>query len=87
MDAAGREVDADPGDQRREARQRALILRQLGQRTCVEVLDQFGRATGPQLLALDAQVARQAAALALDIRRCHGERDLEIIGAEAAAKT
>ena len=44
-----------------------------------DVLDRFGRATGPQLLAFDGGIARRHAELALYIRQCHAERDLESI--------
>lgn len=81
LDRSGREIDADPEDRRGEARVRALKVRHLVERACTEVLDRFGRATGPQLLAHDAHVARQHAALTLYIRQCHGERDLEAIPA------
>lgn len=76
---AGEAVDADPADRNGEARTRALKVRHLIERWCTEVLDRFGRATGPQLLAFDATVARQYAALLLYIRQCHAERDLESI--------
>lgn len=79
LDTAGREIDADPEDKDGQARRRALITRHLIERTCTDVLDRFGRATGPQLMAFDAQVARQYSELALYIRQCHGERDLEQI--------
>jgi alkylation response protein AidB-like acyl-CoA dehydrogenase len=78
---AGREIDADPADQRHEARVRALKVRHLIERWCCEILDRFGRATGPQLLAFDQQTARQHMALTLYIRQCHAERDLETIPA------
>jgi hypothetical protein len=61
---------------------RAPKVRHLIERWCTEILDRFGRATGPQLLAYDAQAARQFAALALYIRQCHAERDLEAILAQ-----
>lgn len=79
LDAAGREIDQDPADRHHNARRRALIVRHLIERTCVEVLDRFGRATGPQLLAFNCQIARQHSALSLYIRQCHAERDLEVI--------
>jgi hypothetical protein len=78
---SGSEVDADPDDLSESARVRALKVRHLIERQCMEVLDRFGRATGPQLLAYDAQVARQHMALTLYIRQCHAERDLETIPA------
>lgn len=76
---AGREIDADPDDIQGDARTRALKVRHLLERWCTEVLDRFGRATGPQLLAFDDHVARQYAALTLYVRQCHAERDLETI--------
>jgi hypothetical protein len=81
LEQAGLEIDAGPQDLASEARVRALKVRHLIERACAEVLDRFGRATGPQLLAHDEQVARQYAALALYIRQCHAERDLETIPA------
>jgi alkylation response protein AidB-like acyl-CoA dehydrogenase len=81
LDRSGQEIDADPEDKMGEARVRALKVRHLVERACTEVLDRFGRATGPQLLAHDAHVARQHVALTLYIRQCHAERDLENIPA------
>jgi len=79
LDQAGREIDADPLDHGAFARRRALMLRHLIERGCTEALDRFGRATGPALLAFDAEVARQYAALVLYVRQCHAERDLAAI--------
>ena len=76
---AGKAIDADPLDNAGDARTRALKVRHLIERWCTEVLDRFGRATGPQLLAFDARVAQQHAALGLYIRQCHAEKDLEEI--------
>jgi alkylation response protein AidB-like acyl-CoA dehydrogenase len=84
LERSGQEIDADPEDKSAEARIRALKVRHLIERVCTEVLDRFGRATGPQLLAHDAHVARQHAALTLYIRQCHAERDLETIPANAS---
>jgi alkylation response protein AidB-like acyl-CoA dehydrogenase len=75
---AGTEIDADPADTDR-ARVRALEVRHLIERWCTEVMDRFGHATGPQLLAYDEHIVRQHGALAVYIRQCHGERDLESI--------
>jgi alkylation response protein AidB-like acyl-CoA dehydrogenase len=76
---AGREIDSDPEDTDGNARTRALKVRHLIERWCTEVLDRFGRATGPQLLAFDDQIARQYASLTVYIRQCHAERDLDTI--------
>jgi len=73
---AGQEIDADPRDLEGQARRRALMARHLIERQCTDVLDRFGRATGPQLLAFDAKVAQRYAELTLYIRQCHAERDL-----------
>jgi hypothetical protein len=55
------------------------------ERMCTDVLDRFGRATGPQPLAFDARVAQRYAELTLYIRQCHAERDLANIPPESAA--
>lgn len=81
LDTAAAEIDADPDDIQGTARVRALTVRHLIERTCVDIMDRFGRASGPQLLAYDGQIARQYAALTLYLRQCHAERDLEIIAA------
>jgi hypothetical protein len=81
LDQSAQQIDADPGDSMRQGKVRALKVRHLIERACTEVLDRFGRATGPQLLAHDGHVARQHAALNLYIRQCHAERDLEAIPA------
>ena len=78
---AAREIDADPQDSTQEARRRALMARHLIERLCTDVLDRFGRATGPQLLAFDARIAQRYAELSLYIRQCHAERDLATIPA------
>jgi alkylation response protein AidB-like acyl-CoA dehydrogenase len=73
------EIDADPHDAGHDAQRRALMARHLIERMCMDVLDRFGRATGPQLLAFDAAIAQRHAELALYIRQCHAERDLAAI--------
>ncbi len=85
LDQAGREIDADPADQSGTSRTRGLKVRHLVERACADVLDRFARATGPHLLAYDPHVIRQHTGLALYIRQCHGERDLEGIPASPAA--
>ena len=77
LDRAGVEIDEDPEDKRKQARRRALMVRHLIERTGTDVLDRFGRATGPQLLAFNPHSARQYASLLLYMRQCHAERDLE----------
>lgn len=79
LDRAGREIDADPQDATGKGRSRALMARHLIERACTEVLDHFGRATGPALLAYDSKVAQRYAELTLYIRQCHAERDLQAL--------
>jgi alkylation response protein AidB-like acyl-CoA dehydrogenase len=78
LDQAGQEIDQARSNHD-EARKRALIVRHLIERTCIEVVDRFGRATGPALLAFESAIARRHAELLLYIRQCHAERDLEAI--------
>ena len=85
LDQAGREIDDDPADERGRGRVRALKVRHLIERWCTETLDRFGRATGPQLLCSDPQIARQHMALTLYLRQCHAERDLEAIAAAGSS--
>jgi hypothetical protein len=84
LDQAGQEIDADPHNRSGCARRHALMVRHLIERTCADVLDRFGRATGPHLLAFDEHVIAQHQALTLYIRQCHGERDLENIPQQTA---
>lgn len=79
LEVAGREIDSDPGDEAGQARGRALKVRHLIERHCLDVQDRFGRATGPLLLAFDREVTRQYGALTLYLRQCHAERDLALI--------
>jgi alkylation response protein AidB-like acyl-CoA dehydrogenase len=79
LEQAAREIDSDPGDASHSAQRRALMARHLIERLCTDVLDRFGRATGPQLLAFDAAIAQRHAELGLYIRQCHAERDLAAI--------
>jgi alkylation response protein AidB-like acyl-CoA dehydrogenase len=81
---AGRQIDADPEDRRGDARTRALIARHLIERICTEVMDRFGRVTGPRLLAFDADIAKLYSELTLYVRQCHSEADLEQIAARRA---
>lgn len=78
LDSAGHEIDSDPEDHHHQAVTRALSVRHLIERSATEVLDRFGQATGPNLLAFDANVARRHAELSLYIRQCHGNKDLAL---------
>jgi hypothetical protein len=79
LDSAGREIDCDPEDHHHQALTRALSVRHLIERSATEVLDRFGQATGPNLLAFDGNVARRHAELSLYIRQCHGNKDLALL--------
>jgi hypothetical protein len=74
LELAGREIDADPGDAA-AARRRALRVRHLIRCNCTEVLERFGYATSPELLAFDEDVARQHAALSSCIRQSHSDSE------------
>lgn len=83
LDQVGAEIDGDPLDHARVGMRRALSLRHLVERLCTDILDRFGRATGPQLLAFDEACVKRHAELALYIRQCHGERDLEALASSS----
>jgi alkylation response protein AidB-like acyl-CoA dehydrogenase len=83
LNTAAAEIDADPLDTAGEARRRALMARHLIERLCTEVMDRFGRATGPQLLAFNPDIAQRYAELTLYIRQSHAEKDLAAIPREA----
>jgi alkylation response protein AidB-like acyl-CoA dehydrogenase len=76
LEHAAQEMDNDPSNAG-AARERAYMVRHLIERSCIEIMDRFGRATGPQLLAFDGAVARRFSELTLYVRQCHAERDLE----------
>lgn len=86
LDQSGREIDADPADTANLRQRRALCVRHLIERLCTEVMDRFGRATGPAALAFDSAVAQRYAELTLYIRQCHAERDLQALASAAAGK-
>jgi len=79
LDAAGREIDADPAN-REAAQRRALSLRHTVEQGCVDILQRFGRVFGPRPLAFDAAISRRYQELELYIRQSHAERDLEELG-------
>ena len=79
LDTSADEIDGDPDDRTGTARPRALIVRHLVERAATEVIDRYGRALGPAPLALDDSIARRVSELALFIRMCHAEADLEIL--------
>lgn len=79
LDAAGREIDADPVNQE-AAHRRALSLRHTIEQGCMEILQRFGRTFGPRPLAFDEAISRRYQELELYVRQSHAERDLEELG-------
>lgn len=86
LTATATAMDAAPGDIERShllaARARVAV-----EVTAVDVLDRVGRALGPGPLCTDRAHARRAADLTVYLRQSHAERDLEELGALAAAAT
>jgi alkylation response protein AidB-like acyl-CoA dehydrogenase len=77
---AAAEIDADPLDLSRESLARALAVRHMVESGCEDILTRLGRAGGPRPAVFDRWFAQQSADLALYVRQCHGERDLESLG-------
>lgn len=84
LDAAGREIDADPSDVT-AAQVRALQLRHLIEQACTDTLRRFARAYGPQPLCMDREISRRYQETELYLRQCHAERDLENLGRSVAS--
>ena len=79
LDAAGAEIDAAATDAS-AAERIAGALRANVERAATAVIDHFGRAFGPRLLAFDGEVARRVAEVQLYVRQHGGERDLARLG-------
>jgi hypothetical protein len=79
LDAAGREIDAMPGDAK-AAQVRALRVRHLVEQAATEDLRRFARAYGPYPISLEEETAQRYREADLYLRQCHGERDLESLG-------
>ena len=79
LDAAGAEIDATANDAS-AAERIAGALRANVERAATAVIDHFGRAFGPRLLAFDGEVARRVAEVQLYVRQHGGERDLARLG-------
>ena len=79
LEAAGREIDADPND-RESAMRRALTVRHVVEQACTDVLQRFARAYGAHPLAMDAESSRRYQEVDLYLRQSHAERDLETLG-------
>ncbi|UDY37477.1 hypothetical protein [Dermatobacter hominis] len=79
LDVAADEADAAPADVG-AARRRALLVRNLVERQCTQVIDLFGRLCGPRALAQDAAAAARVQELGLYVRQVHREADLDELG-------
>ncbi|MFD9465919.1 acyl-CoA dehydrogenase [Streptomyces sp. NPDC060027] len=77
---AGEDIDADPLDEREEARVRTLRVRALAERVCTEILHHVGRATGAGPLCHDERHARAVADLTVYVRQHHAEANLAELG-------
>ncbi|MFD4628418.1 acyl-CoA dehydrogenase [Streptomyces sp. NPDC058284] len=77
---AGEDIDADPLDERAQARIRGLRVRAFVAQACTEILDRVGRATGAGPLCHDGPHARAVADLTVYVRQHHAEADLAALG-------
>jgi alkylation response protein AidB-like acyl-CoA dehydrogenase len=77
---AADEIDADPGDLRREGPLRALRVRTLTEAVASDTLARTGRALGAGPLGHDEAHSRAVADLTVYLRQHHAERDLARIG-------
>ncbi len=75
LDAAGRQLDAEPDDVRVGERT-ARSLRFAVSGICRDVMDRFGRAFGPRPYVEDAAVAQRVVDLDLYVKQHHAEREL-----------
>jgi alkylation response protein AidB-like acyl-CoA dehydrogenase len=80
LDQAADEIDADPGDLRREGPLRTLRARALTEAVAADVLTRTGRALGAGPLGHDEAHSRAVADLTVYLRQHHAERDLARLG-------
>ncbi len=86
LDHAAAAIDAEAAhlagaaERERSARRRALVVRQVVEQGCQEVLARVGRASGSSALVHDREHARRAADLIVYLRQHHAERDLVALG-------
>jgi len=85
LEAAGREIDATPGDSAM-AQVRALTVRHVVEQQCTDILRRFARAYGPFPLSMAADVSRRYHELDLYLRQSHAERDLELLASRLPRK-
>lgn len=82
---AARSIDRDPGDVQ-AAEQRARRVRHAVERAATRALDHLQVGAGPAPLAHAPDVVTRTAELTMTLRQCHGERDLEPLGAGLLAQ-
>jgi alkylation response protein AidB-like acyl-CoA dehydrogenase len=80
LDDAARALDTDPLDHENHGETRALVVRQVIEHHCQDVLTRVGRASGSSALVFDLAHARRAADLVVYLRQHHAERDLAALG-------
>ena len=80
LDAAGRDINADPIGTPGSRQQRALRVRHVVDATVGEILDRITRALGPGPLADTPDLHRHIVETNLYRRQSHAERDLETLG-------
>ncbi|GHC85042.1 acyl-CoA dehydrogenase [Nocardiopsis terrae] len=86
LELAADGIDADPQDTGGGAALRARRVRAVVARVCGDVLRRTGEALGAGPLAADARHARAAADLAVYLRQHHADRDLAVLGGQAAGE-
>lgn len=77
---AADDIDRRPHD-RVGAQARARHVRHVVERSCMASMADLAVGAGPEPLAFDDAIVRRTQQLELYIRQCHGERDLEPLGA------
>jgi hypothetical protein len=80
VDRAASSIDDAPLDMV-EAERRARRVRHAVDRASMRAIDHLQIGAGPWPLAHSSDVARRTAELTMALRQCHGERDLEPLGA------
>lgn len=82
---AAADIDRVPDDAA-AAQVRARHVRHVVERACLAAMADLAVGAGPEPLAFDEAIIRRTQQLELYIRQCHGERDLEPLGATVVAR-
>jgi hypothetical protein len=85
IDSAARSIDSDPCDMG-AAEQRARRVRHSVERAATRAMDHLQVGAGPGPLAHSSDVVARTAELTMTLRQCHGERDLEPLGASLVCR-